>query len=84
MRVHKEHSSGYSIQETLGFDLPMHTFEIATASASNKRVLYPVSKHEMPVALREEACLKPKLFENDSLKEVEINGTLSSIKIVKK
>ena len=60
----------------LGYDLPMHTFEVATSSASNKRVLYVPSKHEISVV--RETCLKPKVFENDSLKEVESNRTLSN------
>jgi hypothetical protein len=74
--VHQDHSSGYSIQETLGFELPMHTFEVATSSASNKRVLHVPSKQEVPVT--REICLKPRVFENDSLKEVESNRTLSN------
>lgn len=74
--MHQDHSSGYSIQETLGFELPMHTFEVATSSASNKRVLHVPSKQEVPVT--REICLKPRVFENDSLKEVESNRTLSN------
>ena len=74
--MHQDHSSGYSIQETLGFELPMHTFEVATSSASNKRVLHVPSKQE--VSVTREICLKPRVFENDSLKEVESNRTLSN------
>ena len=74
--MHQDHSSGYSIQETLGFELPMHTFEVATSSASNKRVLHVPSKQEVPIT--REICLKPRVFENDSLKEVESNRTLSN------
>jgi len=54
----------------------MHTFEVATSSASNKRVLHVPSKQEVPVT--REICLKPKVFENDSLKEVETNRALSN------
>ena len=74
--MQNDHSSGYSIQEMLGFDLPMHTFEVATSSASNKRVLHVPSKHE--VSVTREICLKPRVFENDSLKEVETNRALSN------